>query len=95
MPPVPAWSSTIPRQRSRLVVAELAEQPYDPRMDEPTVAQTVGTDPIESVGVVRRGDRVLLCIQRRSFGISASDARVLAAEMLRLADEIEGRGGAA
>lgn len=63
-------------------------------MDEPTVAQTVGTDPIESVGVVRRGDRVLLCVQRRSFGISPADARALAAEMLRLADEIEGRGSA-
>jgi len=70
------------------------ERAYDLRMDEPTVAQTVGTDPNESVGVVRRGDRVLLCVQRRSFGLSPADARVLAAEMLRLADEIEGRGGA-
>ena len=76
------------------LVAELVERAYDARMDEPTVAQTVGTDPIESVGVVRRGDRVLLCVQRRSFGMSSSDAGVLAAEMLRIADEIEGRGGA-
>jgi len=76
------------------LVAELAERAYDPRMDEPTVAQTVGTDPIESVGVIRRSDRVLLCVQRRSFGISAADARVLGTEMLRLANEIEGRGRA-
>jgi len=76
-------------------VAAVVGRAYDARMDEPTVAQTVGTDPIESVGVVRRGDRVLLCVQRRSFGISAADARVLGTEMLRLADEIEGRGGAA
>ena len=77
------------------LVAELVVRAYDARMDEPTVAQTVGTDPIESVGVVRRRDRVLLGVQRRSFGMSPSDARVLAAEMLRIADEIEGRGGAA
>ena len=76
------------------MVAELAERAYDARMDELTVAQSVGTDPIESVGVVRRDDRVLLCVQRRAFGISPSDARVLAAEMLRIADEIEGGGSA-
>ena len=57
-------------------VAEGVERPYDPRMDEPTVAQTVGTDPIESVGVVRRGERVLqLAVGHQQVSARVGDGR--------------------